>query len=63
MALHESKRTRLIEQIKVCDDVIERLSHLEAPTAKPLVEDVETLRSSFRLALASLDGDGAAPSH
>jgi hypothetical protein len=63
MALHESKRTRLIEQIKVCDDVIERLSYLEAPTAKPLVEDVETLRSSFRLALASLDGDGAAPSH
>ena len=61
MALHESKRTRLIEQIKVCDDVIERLSQLEAPTAKPLVEDVETLRSSFRLALASLDGD-AAPS-
>ena len=61
MALHESKRTRLVEQIKVCDDVIERLSDLEVPTAKPLVEDVETLRASFRLALASLDGD-AAPS-
>jgi hypothetical protein len=62
MTRHRNTQTRLAQQIAVCDDVLGRLTELDDPTLKDLIEDVRTLRASLREHLASLDGKRSPPS-
>lgn len=57
----EDFATRIAQQIAVCDGVLARLAALDDRNVESLMEDVRRLRASLQTKLASMDGDGSAP--
>jgi hypothetical protein len=54
-------RATIVQQIEVCDEVIDHLTALRTRDLADLIEDVKNLRASLQLRVAGADRDGYLP--